>query len=84
MRRGLTLNDVPPRGYHSDHYWAVKIAHDFYASGDEVWEVTAADLPGDEMQDKHRSALINAMSRHGAGRVVVRAQRLYLISNGVS
>lgn len=79
MRKGLTLKDLPPRGYHSSGYWAVALTHDFYASGDEVWEVTQADLPDGSIMDKLRPALANAMTRHGNGRVVARGDRLFLI-----
>ena len=80
MRCGLNLSDVPPRGYHSEGYWAAKIVHDFYASGDEVWELTAQDLPNGEFHDKYRSALLNAMTRHGSGHLVSRGNRMFLIA----
>jgi len=79
VRRGLTLDDVPPKGYKVAAYWASNLSHEFYASGDEVWEITAADVPGGMWADKHRSALVNALRRHGSGRVVSRSDRVFLI-----
>lgn len=79
MRKGLRVSDIPPRGYHSKGYWAVSAVHDFYASGDEVWELTRADLPDGSVMDKLRPALVNAMTRHGPGHVVARGDRIFLV-----